>query len=213
MPNVDDPREPHELVHAAYVFDLDGVVRDFAAESADAGIELALGLAPGGLAQVVFRPELLDPTVTGQQTFEQWYAAIVRTLEAEVSLAPGSPPVETHLRPWREYRGTPIDSTVERIAALRKAGAATFVFTNGTDFVPEELRMLGLEHLFDGLLNSADFGVAKPDPAAYAAAHQAIEEHVGHPVDRISVWFTDDRPKNVEAAREFGWDAELFSQP
>jgi putative hydrolase of the HAD superfamily len=29
-------------------------------------------------------------------------------------------------------------------------------------------------------------------------------------VGRDEVWFTDDRDENVVAAREFGWDAELF---
>ncbi|HEU5143907.1 MAG TPA: HAD family hydrolase, partial [Dermatophilaceae bacterium] len=90
-------------------------------------------------------------------------------------------------------------------------GERTFVFTNGTDLIPAELRLLGLDHLFDDVLNSAVFGVAKPDPAAYAAAHASIEEHLGQAVARDRVWFTDDRADNVEAAREFGWTAEQFA--
>jgi Predicted hydrolase (HAD superfamily) len=86
------------------------------------------------------------------------------------------------------------------------------VFTNGTDYVPEEIELLGLTPLFDRILNSADFGIAKPDPQAFAAAHRVIEADLGHPIARSDVWFTDDRPDNVEAAREFGWDAELFTQ-
>jgi putative hydrolase of the HAD superfamily len=31
-------------------------------------------------------------------------------------------------------------------------------------------------------------------------------------VARDSVWFTDDRDENVQAAREFGWYAELFTR-
>jgi putative hydrolase of the HAD superfamily len=72
-------------------------------------------------------------------------------------------------------------------------------------------------YILDDLLNSADFGVAKPDPMAgagalrrNAAAHGAIEADVGRPLPRSDVWFTDDRDDNVAAAREFGWDAELF---
>jgi putative hydrolase of the HAD superfamily len=95
---------------------------------------------------------------------------------------------------------------------LRASGARTFVFTNGTDTIPAELRLLGLDHLFDGLLNSAVFGVAKPDPAAYAAAHASIEAHLGEPVERHRVWFSDDRIANVEAGRDFGWDAVLFTR-
>ena len=111
---------------------------------------------------------------------------------------------------WREHRGSVVDETVERLEALRSDGHRTYVFTNGTDHVPQELELLGITRLFDGVLNSADFGVAKPDPLAYAAAHRAIEADLGRVVVRDEVWFTDDRDENVAAAREFGWDAELF---
>ena len=61
--------------------------------------------------------------------------------------------------------------------------------------VPTELALLGLDRLFDGVLNSADFGVAKPDLQAYAAAHRAIEADLGRAVAGAEVWFTDDRSR------------------
>ena len=67
-----------------------------------------------------------------------------------------------------------------------------------------------MDHLVDVVLNSAVFGVAKPDQEAYAAAHAAIELRHGAPVAREHVLFTDDRPENVTAAREFGWQAVHF---
>ena len=73
------------------------------------------------------------------------------------------------------------------------------------------LELLGIARLFDGVLNSADLGVAKPDVRAYAAAHAAIEAHLGRGLGHEQVWFTDDRIDNVAAAREFGWSAELFT--
>ncbi len=194
--------------HAAYVFDLDGVVRDFTAGDAAPGIEAALGLPRGHLAMTAFRRDLLEPTITGRQTFEQWYAAICLALESDVA---HPHLVREHLVAWREHRGTPITSTVRRLEMLRAGGHRTFVFTNGTDTIPDELKLLGLDHLFDGLLNSATLGVAKPDPAAYAAAHASIESHLGGPVERHRVWFTDDRVDNVTAALDFGWDAVLFT--
>jgi putative hydrolase of the HAD superfamily len=196
--------------YAAHVFDLDGVVRDFTAGDATLSIEAALGLPRGHVAATAFRPDLLEPTITGRQTFEHWYAAICVALESDVT---HPHLVQEHMAAWRDHRGAPIASTVAQLEGLRSSGARTFVFTNGTDTIPDELRLLGLDHLFDGLLNSAALGVAKPDPAAYAAAHAAIEDHLGRRVQRHRVWFTDDRPVNVEAAREFGWDAELFVGP
>ncbi|MBC9820924.1 HAD family hydrolase [Terrabacter sp. MAHUQ-38] len=195
--------------HTAYVFDLDGVVRDFATGDASPAIEAALGLPAGHVSATAFRSELLVPTVTGRQTFAEWYAAICTALEEVV---PEPDRVREHMEQWRAHRGSVIEETVERLETLRADGHRTYVFTNGTDQVPQELEQLGITRLFDGLLNSADFGVAKPDPEAYAAAHAAIEHDLGRPVARSDVWFTDDRDENVAAAREFGWDAEVFTR-
>lgn len=191
---------------AAYVFDLDGVVRDFAPASPDALIEAALGLPIGALADLFFRPDLLEPTITGRQTFDQWYAAVCLELESAV---PEPARVRDHLETWRAHRGTPVIETVEHIKALRRDGHRTYVFTNGTDRVPDELELLGLTGLFDRLLNTTDFGVAKPDQRAFAAAHGVIEADLG-PILPGAVWFTDDLPDNVAAATEFGWQAVLF---
>ncbi|HSU73679.1 MAG TPA: HAD family hydrolase [Terrabacter sp.] len=194
--------------HAAYAFDLDGVVRDFGPGDAAPAIEAALGLPAGHVSATAFRSDLLLPTITGRQGFEQWYAAICVALEEVV---PEPAHVREHMSRWREHRGTVVDETVERLEALRSDGHRTYVFTNGTDFVPQELELLGVARLFDAVLNSADFGVVKPDPRAYAAAHAAIEADVGRELGRQEVWFTDDRAENVTAAREFGWHAELFT--
>ena len=195
--------------HTAYLFDLDGVVRDFAPGDVGPAIEAALGLPAGHVAATAFRSELLLPTITGRQSFDEWFAAICRAIDEVV---PEPERVRHHMEQWRTHRGTVVDETVERLELLRSAGHRTYVFTNGTDHVPRELELLGLTHLFDGLLNSADFGVAKPEPLAYAAAHRAIEGDLGRAVAREEVWFTDDRADNVAAAREFGWDAVVFSR-
>ncbi len=195
---------------AAHVFDLDGVVRDFEPGDVAPSIESALGLTPGRLAETAFRADLIEPTITGRSTFTQWYAAICDALAADL---PDGAPVHEQMERWRAHRGTPVASTVARIESLREAGQRTYLFTNGTDHVPAELRQLRLDHLFDGVLNSAELGVAKPDPAAFAAAHRAIEDDLGRTVDPAEVWFTDDRPDNVVAAAAHGWAAELFTRP
>ena len=201
--------------HAAYVFDLDGVVRDFAPGSPDAAIEAALGLPAGSVAATAFRPELLHPTVTGRQTFEQWYAAVCTALADAVPHVAGSAGAQARVREqmeaWRAHRGSPVDETVARLEALRGDGHRTYVFTNGTDWVPEELALLGLDQLFDGVINSYELGHKKPDAEAYAAAHALIEADLGRTVERGEVWFTDDRADNVAAAREFGWHATVFT--
>lgn len=209
--------------HRAWVFDLDGVVRDFGPGSADTAIEDALGLPRGSVAATAFRPDLVGPTVTGVRGFDEWFDAVCAALAAmtpETDPATGTHPthaerrattVRHHMQAWREHRGEPVASTVETLERLRREGRPTYLFTNGTDLVPHELEQLGLSHLFDAVVNSAELGVAKPDPQSFAAAHAAIEAHQGRALDPADVWFTDDRPDNVAAAQAFGWDAALFT--
>lgn len=68
--------------------------------------------------------------------------------------------------------------------------------------------MLGLGDVADGVINSADMRVAKPQAEAFAAAHRIIEAHLHRVVRPAEVGFVDDRLDNVLAARRFGWQAE-----
>ncbi|MCU0949025.1 MAG: HAD family phosphatase, partial [Porphyrobacter sp.] len=47
--------------------------------------------------------------------------------------------------------------------------------------------------------------IAKPDPAIYAIT----EARIGH--RGASLFFTDDNPANIAAARARGWRAHLFT--
>ncbi|WP_374970737.1 hypothetical protein [Terrabacter sp. BE26] len=88
-------------------------------------------------------------------------------------------------------------------------GLAAYVFD--LDGVVRDFGPGDAARLFDAVLNSADFGVAKPDVRAYAAAHAAIEVDLRRGLGRGEIWFTDDRAENVAAASEFGWQAQLFT--
>lgn len=191
---------------SAVVFDLDGVLREFESDVTDAIAE-RLGLTPTEFLELTFDHDLLGPVVTGRNTFAQWCARIEQRLVAagvdDLRAAEG-------LAAWVAYRGRPLAASVAVFEELRDAGRACFLFTNGTDNVPAELDQIGLGHLAASVLNSADLGVAKPDPASFAAAHAVIEQRLRAPAERNEVVFTDDRPANVAAAAEFGWQAVLF---
>lgn len=189
------------------VFDLDGVVRDFAQGSPVAEIEAELGLVEGGFFEVAFGADYLGEVVTGRMTFQRWMASI-----GELLVERGAEPAAARaaVQRWVAHRGTPVTETVSLIAELQVTGRDCFLFTNGTDNVPAELRQLGLQHLLDGLLNTSDLGVAKPEPAAFAAANDRIERQLGRRVEPEEVGFTDDRADNVAAAAAYGWQAVLF---
>jgi len=59
--------------------------------------------------------------------------------------------------------------------------------------------------LFDDLVVSGAEGVAKPDPEIFAV----LSRRLGRPVD--GVFYVDDSPHNVEAARSAGMDAVHFT--
>ena len=60
----------------------------------------------------------------------------------------------------------------------------------------EKLRALGIEHRFAGIVISGDVGVAKPDPAAFATALEALG------VVPEGVWHVGDNPEaDVAGAR------------
>jgi FMN phosphatase YigB (HAD superfamily) len=54
---------------------------------------------------------------------------------------------------------------------------------------------------------SFDLGAMKPEPAAFERAARLAQ------VPPEAIFFTDDRPDNVAAARQAGWDAVLFQSP
>lgn len=192
------------------VLDLDGVLRDFDTEGHVGRAAAALGTDLEGLLEVAFGIDEAMAMLTGRCTHAEW----VQALEARL-LDDGHHPsaVDRLMTAWVEDRGTPVAPTTDLVDRLSAAGTPVFVFTNGTDRVPEELEHIGLGHLVPALLNACDLGVAKPDPEAYAVAHAEIERRLGRTVGREQVRFTDDRPHNVEAARAFGWQARIFTPP
>ena len=196
----------HAPTSVAVVFDLDGVIREFGPATTQR-IAAEVGLAPQEFLALAFDEDLLEPVVTGRRTFGAWCGLIRDELVARGTAAATA---ENAVQSWAADRGRPVAETVALIAELQASGTAVFVFTNGTDNIPAELRQIGLGHLADVVLNSAVLGFRKPHPEAYAAAHAALEAHLGRPIDPPDVLFTDDRTSNVEGAARFGWQAVHF---
>lgn len=93
------------------------------------------------------------------------------------------------------------------VAALKQAGRRIGVLSNTScehwDFVtakfPQIMSLFPLHAL------SCALKLMKPDPAIYARAAELCETPPGE------IFFTDDRPENVAAARAAGWDAVVFT--
>lgn len=189
------------------VLDLDGVIRHFDSLEIDAVIEAELGLPERTLWRLVMESPDLDRAATGGPNRREWEDRI----EAELrSLAMTGADVGRSFQRWRANIGKADPGMVELIEQWHSRDIPVFIFTNGTDRVPAELEQLGVAELFHGVLNSYDYGVRKPAAEAYRMAHAEIEAVLGRAVRPHEVYFTDDKAKNVQAARSYGWRAEVF---
>lgn len=192
------------------VLDLDGVLRTFDTSGELAELERDLGLGEQGLLEVAFALPVAREMLHGRARYADWSAALQQRLVDDGHPEALAAQIVTT---WTGDHGSVVAPTAALVEELRAAGTPTFIFTNGTDRVPAELERLGLGHLLPHLLNACEFGVVKPDPGAYAAAHAEIEARLDRRVGVAEVHFVDDRPANVDAARAFGWQGRVFTLP
>lgn len=86
---------------------------------------------------------------------------------------------------------------------LRAAGAGIYLLSNAQAcFTRPELRALGLEHAFDGVVLSSDAGVKKPSPAILRLL---LERYALDPADCLMVG--NEQAADVGVARTAGLDA------
>jgi putative hydrolase of the HAD superfamily len=91
------------------------------------------------------------------------------------------------------------------VRALRANGYGVHLGTNQERNRAAHMRSaLGYNALFDVCCYSCDLGVAKPDPAFFAAAARRIA------AEPASILFIDDGARNVEGARAAGLAAEQW---
>jgi putative hydrolase of the HAD superfamily len=114
--------------------------------------------------------------------------------------------VDELVRIWLEVENAPDGRLIEAIQSLRKqgylCGLATSQERNRAEYMKTSMRF---SQVFDRLFFSCEIGAQKPDPAYYAAVTRAL----GLPGEAILFW--DDNRQNVEAARQSGWQAEVYS--
>lgn len=109
---------------------------------------------------------------------------------------------------WIEMAAPAIPHSVQLLRALRAKGVPvhalsnfgveTFAWAESTyDFLSE----------FDMRFLSGEMKLAKPDPAFYAAAEDAMG------LSGEALLFADDRPENIAACEARGWRGHLFDGP
>lgn len=87
------------------------------------------------------------------------------------------------------------------------AGERLAVLSNAPAPLAAAVRAAPWSAAVAALVFSAEVALMKPDPAIYARADELLGTRPGATV------FFDDRPENVAAARDHGWDAHLWAGP
>jgi 2-haloacid dehalogenase len=131
--------------------------------------------------------------------------------EAEREAATAYPHLAEEIAAYRPHfaltlRGL-VPGTAEILRELHGAGVRLVALTNWS---AETIRHLPEAHgdvveLFDDVVVSGIEGVAKPDPRIFAVLGQRLGEPLA------GMFYVDDSPRNVAAARDAGMDAVHFT--
>jgi glucose-1-phosphatase len=97
------------------------------------------------------------------------------------------------------------DDTV--LALIDRLAVPAVLFTNNGPMVDSCLdhELFRVRGRFAHVFLSWELGAAKPEPAAYQTVSTKLE------VEGSQIFFVDDSAENVAAAREHGWQAEVFT--
>ena len=116
--------------------------------------------------------------------------------------------VEAYRDRFNETIDRPIEGSHALVRRLHAAGVPLFALTNfGAEFFAGFRPTEPIFELFDDIVVSGEECVAKPDPRIY----QICERRFGRAPQEL--FFIDDNPANVAAARARGWQAHLFEGP
>ena len=120
------------------------------------------------------------------------------------------PQYESHIRAYaarfNETVPGPVDGSHAIVERLAAAGVPLFCLTNFGDEFWQMFRPTQpiFDHFADIIVSGVE-KVAKPDARIY----EIVEERSGRAGDAL--FFTDDNPANIDAAKARGWDAHLFT--
>lgn len=173
------------------VFDLDGVIRDWNDDEI-AVVEVAHGLEPGTILNVGFSDDLGVASVTGRLAYRQWMDEIRRRVIDQYG--PGATGALDH---WERNIGIVNTEMLELLRAVRRDRPVACL-SNGTTRLRRDLLALDLLHEFDVVFNTAEIGIAKPDPEVFMHVVQELG------VDARDAAFIDDLETNVHGARTAG---------
>lgn len=173
------------------VFDLDGVIRQWNDDQLDE-VESAFGLEPRTIIRVAFSSELGPAVITGRLTHPEWMAEV----RARVIAAHGDD-VSGAIDEWELNVGR-VDTDMLQLLRDTRSRTTVALLSNGTTRLRRDLHVLDLLDEFDAVFNTAELGIAKPDPDVFRLVCVSLG------VDPPGALFVDDLLENVQGARTAG---------
>ena len=176
------------------------VVVDFDHALAWQKVAAITGLAEADIEQFFTADDRPRRIETGLLAWDTLHAEFVRAMAVEVD-------VDALARAAGDIFTLRVEM-LPVIAAIERAGVPLGILSNTCDIHWQHLLRCRYGILPGGispLVLSYEVGAMKPHPSIYEAA----VAKAGVPADRI--FFCDDIPAHVEAARAAGWDAEVFT--
>ena len=183
----------------AIMVDVDGVVvHPNDSRGWSATMEDDIGLPYEALRSEFFAPHFGD-IVVGRAALRDRLAPVL------ARIAPGLD-CDTVCEYWFSHDARLDHDLLGQLAALRADGVAVHLATvQETERAEYLWNRLGLRDHFDAMHYSAALGHAKPAPEFYSS----IEDITGYVAGDL--FFVDDRPANVAAARDRGWAAAVWT--
>lgn len=109
---------------------------------------------------------------------------------------------------WPEMFRPAIPGAIDLLRLLRRKGVPVHALSNfGAESFELACTIYPVLTEFDIPVISGREGTVKPEPRIY----EILEERSG--LSGAEIFFTDDRPENVAAARKRGWQVHLFRNP
>ncbi|MBB3645206.1 putative hydrolase of the HAD superfamily [Rhizobium sp. BK619] len=161
-------------------------------------LERDLGLRLDLLQREFFQTCWAD-IIVGREPLEPSLAKVLAKIAPQLSAA-------TLIDYWFENDSRLDRVLLDELAAFRQSGVTLFLATNQEHGRARYLmEQLGLNAHFDDILYSAALGYRKPSPDFFRLATERAGALPGE------IAFIDDMAENIEAARQFGWNAAQWT--
>ncbi len=176
----------------AVIFDFGGVLMRTGDPAGRREWEQRIGLAPGELIRAVHGCDAWRQAQLGRMSVHTYWETVAGML--------GIPATDIPQLRHDFYRDDTLDpGLMALIDELRRAGCKVGLLSNDSLTLERKLRReLAIADRFDAIVISAQIGVMKPTPEAYAVICRVLA------VEPCACIFIDDMPANVEGAEKIG---------